>query len=152
MSDVCGPCISTWPYILTFWLNVHAFYRNVSENITKCDNILSSTRTLIHVFSGSAIAARIKLREACEKAILSGYSLNKQKMEEILWRKVYYDPFSTAKKLRQVRCIYTVVLIFLEWIWIPIHRMIQTNMYDAEFFLFRVIIGPMSNLGLYGLI
>ncbi|KAL7637266.1 UNVERIFIED_CONTAM: hypothetical protein RMT77_011978 [Armadillidium vulgare] len=76
--------------------------KHVSENVHKVDNIISSARSTTSLFNIQAINARIRLRDVCERAILSGSSSTiSQRIDEILWRKVYYDPLSTAKKIRQ---------------------------------------------------
>ncbi|KAB7503188.1 Protein SMG5 [Armadillidium nasatum] len=76
--------------------------KHVSENVHKVDNIISSARSTASLFNIQAINARIRLRDVCERAILSGSSSTiSQRIDEILWRKVYYDPLSTAKKIRQ---------------------------------------------------
>ena len=80
------------------------FYRHVSEAVRRVDATLGAAGGVGALFSSQAVAARGRLRDACERAILASMNavMSTQRYEEILWRKVYYDPYSSAKKIRKV--------------------------------------------------
>ena len=77
----------------------------MTELVRRVDSSLGSAGGVGALFGPSAVAARSRLRDACERAIMtSNQSLanSAQRYEEILWRKVYYDPYSSAKKMKKV--------------------------------------------------
>lgn len=61
-------------------------------------------QTCAELFQPDLIARRARLAELCERLALGEPSLFGRNAEELLWKKTLYDVFSTAKRLRKVKC------------------------------------------------
>lgn len=59
--------------------------------------------TVMDIFTPAGEALRIKLRDNCEKLVTVDPIHHVQKVEEILWRRGFYDVVNVAKKLQKVR-------------------------------------------------
>ncbi|CAG2056150.1 unnamed protein product [Timema podura] len=76
-------------------------YRVISDAIRHLDDSRGRAETCSDLFTLPLEAQRERLREYCERLIFAdpiGYG---RKGEELLWRKVYYDVVTTAKRLRK---------------------------------------------------
>jgi protein SMG5 len=58
--------------------------------------------TIIDVFTPIGEIFRTKLRDYCKTLIIDDPINNVEKIEELLWRRGFYDIVATAKKLRKV--------------------------------------------------
>lgn len=87
-------------------------YRYVSDVARRVSEMTASSRSLVDLFSVSVEVQRQKLRDNCEKLMFLDPLNYGKKSLELLWRKVYYDTVSIAKKLRETdsnnnSCLYT---------------------------------------------
>lgn len=73
----------------------------MSECVRRANAALGEAGTVGTLFTAQAVGVRARLREACERIILLSPGPQARRMEEILWRKVYYEPLSSAKKMRK---------------------------------------------------
>ncbi|XP_076058719.1 smg5 nonsense mediated mRNA decay factor isoform X2 [Oratosquilla oratoria] len=73
----------------------------VSEGIRKADATVENAGSVGAVFTSAGIGARSRLRDACERILQLGPSAHTRKFEEVLWRKVYYEPLSVGKRMRK---------------------------------------------------
>ncbi|KAL3277426.1 hypothetical protein HHI36_012774 [Cryptolaemus montrouzieri] len=80
-------------------------YRTISDQSKRLDDARSCARNIGDLFSPNLLIRRRKLCEYCERLIFSDPVLYGRKGEELLWRKVFYDVVSVAKKLK--RCEYS---------------------------------------------
>lgn len=76
-------------------------YRNLMETARQLDEIRSHAKITKDLFAIQAQALRTKLQEIAERLLLSNVFLQRLKVDEILWRKGFYDDVSTAKRLRK---------------------------------------------------
>ncbi|KAK3911848.1 Protein SMG5 [Frankliniella fusca] len=76
-------------------------YRNLMETSRQLDDLRSHAKTTCELFSVPAQLLRIKLREIAERLLFSCSLLQRHKVEEILWRKGFYEDVSTSKRLRK---------------------------------------------------
>lgn len=74
------------------------------DTTRQLDEIRSHAKITKDLFTVQAHVLRAKLQETGERLLFSNLSLHRQKVEEILWRKGFYEDVSTAKRLRKV-CI-----------------------------------------------
>lgn len=77
------------------------YFRFISDNARRLDDARGCASTVSELFTPSLLAQRSRLRENCEKLIFLDPALYGRKGEEMLWRKVYYDVVSTAKRLKK---------------------------------------------------
>lgn len=75
--------------------------KHVSDCVRRANAALGEAGVVAALFSPQAVAVRARLREACEKVITMAPGPQARRMEEILWRKVYYEPLTSAKKIRK---------------------------------------------------
>lgn len=97
-----------------FWfnsLNVDFIYllRSVTEIVKKLDEQKNRALTVSDIFVPSGKIQRMKLKDYCERLILKDPVGNVHKIEELLWRKAFYDVVYLAKKLRKVRVELTLM-------------------------------------------
>lgn len=62
----------------------------------------TASQSIIDLFSTNLEVQRQKLRDNCEKLLFLDPVNYGKKSLELLWRKVYYETISTAKKLREI--------------------------------------------------
>lgn len=75
--------------------------RFITDNARRLDDARGCASAVSELFTPSLLAQRSRLRENCEKLIFLDPALYGRKGEEMLWRKVYYDVVSTAKRLKK---------------------------------------------------
>ncbi|KAK9880232.1 hypothetical protein WA026_010106 [Henosepilachna vigintioctopunctata] len=76
-------------------------YKTITDLSKRLDDARCCTRNILDLFSPNSLIQRRKLGEYCERLIFSDPVLFGRKAEELLWRKVFYDVVSTAKKLKK---------------------------------------------------
>ncbi|KAJ0175055.1 hypothetical protein K1T71_009196 [Dendrolimus kikuchii] len=76
-------------------------YRYVNDVARRIAEMTANSRTIADLFSTNVEVQRQKLRDNCEKLLFLDPINYGKKSLELLWRKVYYDTISTAKKLRE---------------------------------------------------
>lgn len=77
--------------------------RSVSQIIKSLDEQRSSSSSITSLFSENTTALRKKLVGLAESILLEDFENIGKKIRDILWRKVYYDPISTSKKIWKKR-------------------------------------------------
>ncbi|KAK7073374.1 hypothetical protein SK128_016704 [Halocaridina rubra] len=75
--------------------------KHVSECVRRANSVLGEAGAVGTLFTAQAVGARARLRDACQKVITMAPGTQARRMEEILWRKVYYEPLASAKKMRK---------------------------------------------------
>lgn len=78
------------------------FARSVTEIVKKLDEQKNRALTVSDIFVPSIEVLRVRLKDYCERLILKDPVGNVHKIDEVLWRKAFYDVVYTAKKLRKV--------------------------------------------------
>lgn len=73
------------------------------ETTRQLDDLRSHAKATKDLFSVQAHLLRTKLREYAERLLFSSSLIPSQKIEEILWRKGFYEDVSTSKRLRKVK-------------------------------------------------
>lgn len=81
-----------------FW-----FFRGVNDIAKRIEEEKSNWKSVADVFTSSQEVLRAKLRDYCEKLIYQDFQGHGRKIEELLWRKGFYEVFCAAKKLRKVK-------------------------------------------------
>ncbi|CAH1637251.1 unnamed protein product [Spodoptera littoralis] len=76
-------------------------YRYVSDVARRVGEMTTASRSMTDLFSTNLEVQRQKLRDNCEKLLFLDPINYGKKSLELLWRKVYYETVSTAKKLRE---------------------------------------------------
>ncbi|XP_011694776.1 PREDICTED: protein SMG5 [Wasmannia auropunctata] len=76
-------------------------HKSVTEIVKKLDEQKNRALTVSDIFVPSVKIQRMKLKDYCERLILKDPVGNVHKIEELLWRKAFYDVVYTAKKLRK---------------------------------------------------
>ncbi|CAH0718218.1 unnamed protein product, partial [Brenthis ino] len=76
-------------------------YRYVSDVARRLSEATAECRVIADLFSTNIECLRQKLRDHCEKLFFLDPINYGKKSLELLWRKVYYDTVSAAKKLRE---------------------------------------------------
>ncbi|XP_012525443.1 protein SMG5 [Monomorium pharaonis] len=76
-------------------------HKSVTEIIKKLDEQKNRAITVSDIFVPSGEIQRMKLKEYCERLILKDPVGNVHKIEELLWRKAFYDVVYTAKRIRK---------------------------------------------------
>ncbi|XP_034938965.1 protein SMG5 [Chelonus insularis] len=76
-------------------------YRGVTDIAKKLDDHRAAAVTIQDLFTASEEILRTKLKDYCERLIFHDPVGHAKKIEELLWRRAFYDVVSTAKKLRQ---------------------------------------------------
>lgn len=76
-------------------------YRSLMDITRQLDDIRSNAKTTRDLFSVEVQVLRNKLKEIAERLIFSSILNQRRKIEEILWRKGFYEDVSTAKRLRK---------------------------------------------------
>ena len=66
------------------------------------DDDKNNWNSVSDLFTPSQELLRSKLRDYCEKLIYQDFVGHGRKVEELLWRKGFYEVFCAAKKLRKV--------------------------------------------------
>lgn len=77
------------------------FYRYVNDVARRVGEATASTHSMNDLFSTKLEVQRQKLRDNCEKLLFLDPINHGKKSLELLWRKVYYDTVSVAKKFRE---------------------------------------------------
>lgn len=77
------------------------FSSYVSDVARRISEMTASSQSLVDLFSINVEVQRQKLRDNCEKLLFLDPLNYGKKSLELLWRKVYYDTVSIAKKLRE---------------------------------------------------
>ncbi|XP_069942239.1 nonsense-mediated mRNA decay factor SMG5-like [Cherax quadricarinatus] len=75
--------------------------KHVSECVRRANAALGEAGVVGALFTAQAVGVRARLRDACERIILMSPGPQARRMEEILWRKVFYEPLTSAKKMRK---------------------------------------------------
>lgn len=75
--------------------------KHVSECVRRANAALGEAGAVGTLFTAQAVGVRARLRDACQRVILLAPGTQARRMEEILWRKVYYEPLASAKKMRK---------------------------------------------------
>lgn len=78
--------------ILLSYRNVYQIVKSLDEHKTKCSTVSS-------LFSDDLSNLRRKLVILTESILLDDFESIGRKTRDILWRKVYYDPISTSKRI-----------------------------------------------------
>lgn len=76
-------------------------HKSVTEIVKKLDEQKNRALTVSDIFVPSGKIQRMKLKDYCERLILKDPVGNVHKIEELLWRKAFYDVVYLAKKLRK---------------------------------------------------
>ncbi|KYM97949.1 Protein SMG5 [Cyphomyrmex costatus] len=76
-------------------------HKSVTEIVKKLDEQKNRALTVSDIFVPSGKIQRMKLKDYCERLLLKDPIGNVHKIEELLWRKAFYDVVYTAKKLRK---------------------------------------------------
>ncbi|KAG8035836.1 hypothetical protein G9C98_001492 [Cotesia typhae] len=76
-------------------------YRGVTDVAKRLDEQKASALTIKDIFTPSSEILRGKLKDYCERLIFNDPIGHARKIEELLWRRAFYDVVSTAKKLRK---------------------------------------------------
>ncbi|CAH0687724.1 unnamed protein product [Spodoptera exigua] len=76
-------------------------YRYVSDVARRVGEMTTASCSMTDLFSTNLEVQRQKLRDNCEKLLFLDPINYGKKSLELLWRKVYYETVSTAKKLRE---------------------------------------------------
>ncbi|KAJ8718581.1 hypothetical protein PYW08_002818 [Mythimna loreyi] len=76
-------------------------YRYVSDVARRIGDMTTASRSITDLFSTHLEVQRQKLRDNCEKLVFLDPINYGKKSLELLWRKVYYETVSAAKKLRE---------------------------------------------------
>ncbi|XP_075979846.1 smg5 nonsense mediated mRNA decay factor [Anticarsia gemmatalis] len=76
-------------------------YRYVSEVARRIGEMTTTCRNIHDLFSTNLEVQRQKLRDNCEKLVFLDPVNYGKKSLELLWRKVYYDTVTAAKKFRE---------------------------------------------------
>jgi len=103
---------------MTFESNQN-FLQNVHRSITEVSHFLDDQRgrslSCKDLFTVNVDTQRIKLKNYCERMMIADPLCYGRKAEDILWRKIYHDVYSTAKILRKVSYwfIYKLYIIIL---------------------------------------
>lgn len=71
------------------------------DTTRQLDDLRSHAKSTRELFLVPAQSLRIKLREIAERLLFSSSLFQRHKVEEILWRKGFYEDVSTAKRLRK---------------------------------------------------
>lgn len=79
--------------------------RGATDVAKRLDEQKASALTIADIFTPSGEVLRGKLKDYCERLIFKDPVGHARKIEELLWRKAFYDAVSAAKKLRKVRKI-----------------------------------------------
>ncbi|XP_026741067.1 protein SMG5 [Trichoplusia ni] len=77
-------------------------YRYVTDVARRIGDMTTASQSIIDLFSTHLEVQRQKLRDNCEKLLFLDPINYGKKSLELLWRKVYYETISTAKKLREI--------------------------------------------------
>ncbi|KAI5651382.1 est1 DNA/RNA binding domain-containing protein [Phthorimaea operculella] len=88
-------------------------YRYVSDVARRVSDATVACRSIADLFTTMLEVQRQKLRDNCEKLLFLDPTNHGKKSLELLWRKVYYDTISTAKKLRETDQDYDTYLFTL---------------------------------------
>ncbi|KAJ2949463.1 hypothetical protein O0L34_g15380 [Tuta absoluta] len=88
-------------------------YRYVSDVARRVSEATVACRSMADLFTTMLEVQRQKLRDNCEKLLFLDPVNHGKKSLELLWRKVYYDTISTAKKLRETDQDYDTYLFTL---------------------------------------
>lgn len=87
------------------YININVCYVNncsyVNDVARRVGEMTTASRSITDLFSTNLEVQRQKLRDNCEKLLFLDPINYGKKSLELLWRKVYYDTVSTAKKLRE---------------------------------------------------
>lgn len=85
------------------------FPKNIYRSITEVSHFLDDQRgrslSCKDLFTITVDTQRIKLKNYCERMMLSDPLCYGRKAEDIMWRKTYHDVYSTAKILRKVSAL-----------------------------------------------
>lgn len=84
---------------MTLLIKLHRSINEVSHFLDDQRGRSSSCKDL---FTVTVDIQRIKLKNYCERMMIADPLCYGRKAEDILWRKIYYDVYSTAKILRKV--------------------------------------------------
>lgn len=76
-------------------------YRYVSDVARRLSEATAESKVIADLFTTKIECLRQKLRDHCEKLFFLDPTNYGKKSLELLWRKVYYDTVSAAKKLRE---------------------------------------------------
>lgn len=76
-------------------------HKSVTEIVKKLDEQKNRALKVSDIFVPSGEVLRVRLQDYCERLILKDPVGNVHKIEELLWRKAFYDVVYTAKKLRK---------------------------------------------------
>ncbi|XP_030023723.2 protein SMG5 [Manduca sexta] len=76
-------------------------YRYVTDVARRVGELTSASQSIVELFSIKIEVQRQKLRDYCEKLLFLDPLNYGKKTLELLWRKVYYDTITAAKKLRE---------------------------------------------------
>lgn len=85
----------------TQYITACYFYRYVSDVARRVGEATATSHSINDLFSTKLEIQRQKLRDNCEKLLFLDPINHGKKSLELLWRKVYYDTVSVAKKLRE---------------------------------------------------
>ncbi|KAL7040285.1 hypothetical protein ACKWTF_000340 [Chironomus riparius] len=77
--------------------------KSVSQLVKSLDDQRSKSTSITSLFSENTTVLRKKLVVLIESILLEDFENIGRKTRDILWRKVYYDPISTSKKLWKKR-------------------------------------------------
>ncbi|KAK4300523.1 hypothetical protein Pmani_027272 [Petrolisthes manimaculis] len=75
--------------------------KHVSECVRRANASLGEAGTVGALFSPQGVGVRVRLKEACERVMLAKPGSHARPVEDILWRKVYYEPLTAAKKMKK---------------------------------------------------
>ncbi|XP_063983106.1 nonsense-mediated mRNA decay factor SMG5 [Diachasmimorpha longicaudata] len=76
-------------------------YRGATDIAKRLDEQKSCALTVSDVFTPAGEVLRAKLKDYCERLVLKDPVSHARKIEELLWRRGFYDVVAAAKKLRK---------------------------------------------------
>jgi len=81
---------------------INHVFRSINEVSHFLDDQRGRSLSCKDLFTATVDTQRIKLKNYCERMMLADPLCYGRKAEDIMWRKTYYDVYSTAKILRKV--------------------------------------------------
>lgn len=85
------------------------FYRSVTEVARQLDDERSQAQVVCDLFLPTLVTKQCKLKDYCERLIFAQPLLYGRRVEELLWRKAFYDVVNAAKKIAIKVCFITTL-------------------------------------------
>lgn len=88
-------------YLNSVFFFFFLFFRSISEHVRRLDDARSCANTIEDLYSPTIQSLRSKFKDYCERLVFAEPLLYGRKIEELLWRKAYYEVIATAKHLKK---------------------------------------------------